>query len=213
MSPVIEISRAAKIKKLQRTPPRKAGVRNEHIRPREYLTQDEVTALAKAAESVGRNRLRDGTMILMAYAHGFRASEICNLKWHQIDLSGRNPTIKVLRVKGSKDTDHHIEGKEVRRLRNLDRAHQDSQYVFVTETGNQLSIQGFWTIVRRAGKVAGFKFPIHSHMLRHACGYHMLKNGQHQRIIQEWMGHKDIKHTERYTQMGADRFRSVSMFK
>jgi site-specific recombinase XerD len=152
-------------------------------------------------------------MILMAYVHGMRASEICNLKWHQIDLSGRNPSIKVLRVKGSKSTDHHLEGDEVRRLRKLDRVHQNSQYVFVTETGNALSVQGFWTIVRRAGKVAGFKFSIHSHMLRHSCGHHMMREGQHLRTIQDWLGHKDIKHTERYTQMGTDRFRSVSMLK
>jgi integrase len=57
--------------------------------------------LVKAAERAGRNGLRDGTLILMAYVHGFRASEICDLKWHQIDLSGRNPMIKILRVKAA----------------------------------------------------------------------------------------------------------------
>jgi site-specific recombinase XerD len=211
MSHVIELPRSAKIKKSPG--PRKEGIQYKDVRPREHLTYEEVMRLVKAAESVGRNRLRDGTLILMAYVHGFRASEICDLKWHQIDLSGRNPMIKILRVKGSIDSDHHLEGDEVRRLRKLDRAYPDSPYVFVTETGNQLTVQGFWTIVRRAGKVAGFQFPIHPHMLRHSCGHRLVNDGVHLRMIQEWMGHKDVQNTEHYTKLGEDRFRGISMLK
>jgi site-specific recombinase XerD len=209
VSQVIELRRSAKIKKS----PRPKGVKYKDLRAKEHLTHDEVMRLIKAAESVGRNGHRDGTMILMAYAHGMRASEICDLKWHQMDLSGRNPMIKILRVKGSVDSDHHLDGDEVRRLRKLDRSHQNSQYVFITETGNPLSIQGFWTIVRRAGKVAGFQFPIHPHMLRHSCGHRLVTDGVHLRMIQEWMGHKDVQNTEHYTKLGEDRFRSISMLK
>ena len=185
----------------------------KHLRPREDLTYEEVMRLVKAAEGVGRNRLRDGTMILMAYAHAMRASELCGLKWHQIDLSGRNPSIKVLRVKGSKDSDHPLDGEEVRRLRKLDMLCRDSQYVFVTETSNPLSVQGFWQIVRRAGKVAGFPFTIHPHMLRHTCGQQMLRDGVHLRLIQDYMGHVDVKHTEHYTRVGTERFQRISLLK
>lgn len=137
LSTVIDLRQTAKIKKFQ-APPRPKGIQYKHLRPREDLTYDEVMRLVKAAEHVGRNRLRDGTMIIMAYVHAMRASELCGLKWNQIDLSGRSPSIKVLRVKGSKDSDHPLEGEEVRRLRKVDVLCRDSQYVFVTETGGPL---------------------------------------------------------------------------
>lgn len=210
MSTIHDINQAAKIKKF-RSPPRPRGVQYKHLRPREDLTYDEVMRLVKAAERTGRNRLRDGTMILMAYVHAMRAVELCELKWNQIDLSGRNPSIKVIRVKGSKDSDHHLEGEEVRRLRKLDELRPDSQFVFVTETGNPPSIQSFWQIVRRAGKLAGIPFSVHPHMLRHACGQRMLRDGVHLRLIQAWMGHEDVKHTEHYTRVGTERFQTISL--
>ncbi|MGH8519854.1 MAG: tyrosine-type recombinase/integrase [Gammaproteobacteria bacterium] len=212
MGTIHEVRREAKIKKF-RTPPRPKGVQYKHLRPREDLTYDEVMRLIKAAEHVGRNRLRDGTMTLMAYVHAMRAIEICQLKWAQIDLSGRNPRIKVIRVKGSKDSDHPLDGEEVRRLRKLDAQSPDSQYVFAGETGNPLSVQGLWQIVRRAGQVAGLPFSIHPHMLRHTCGQQMLRDGVHLRLIQAWMGHEDVKHTEHYTRVGTERFQKISLLR
>jgi len=98
-------------------------------------------------------------------------------------------------------------------LRKVDVLCRDSQYVFVTETGGPLSVQGFWQIVVRAGAVAGMPFTIHPHMLRHTCGQQMLRDGVHLRLIQEWMGHVDVKHTERYTRVGTERFQRISLLK
>ena len=61
-------------------------------------------------------------------------------------------------------------------------------------------------IIARAGKVAGLGFPVHPQMLRHACGYKLANDGHDTRAIQHYMGHKNIQHTVRYTELTADRF-------
>ena len=61
-------------------------------------------------------------------------------------------------------------------------------------------------IVARAGELAGLGFPVHPHMLRHACGYKLANDGHDTRAIQQYLGHKNITHTVRYTELSADRF-------
>ena len=58
----------------------------------------------------------------------------------------------------------------------------------------------------RAGENAKIKFPVHPHMLRHGCGYKLANDGQDTRAIQHYMGHKNIQHTVRYTELASDRF-------
>jgi integrase len=112
---------------VNRTVPRRAP--NSELRPREYLTEREIERLQKAARKRSRYGHRDATMILVAYRHGLRASEVCNLRWDQIDLgSGR---LHVRRAKGGIDNVHPLSGREIRALRQLRRENTESRYVYL----------------------------------------------------------------------------------
>lgn len=188
-------------------PPRKP--KNASVRKDEYLKRAEVARLMKAAAGLGRNGHRDATMILLAFRHGLRVRElVAMLDWHQVDLVGR--TVAIRRCKKSKDTEHTLEKDEVAALKKL--GPQPSGPVFVNERGGNLSERGFHIIVQRAGIKAGLGPHIHPHMLRHACGYDMTERMIPTRYIQEWLGHKNIQHTVRYTEMGSGRFKKVRMW-
>jgi hypothetical protein len=102
-------------------------------------------------------------MILIAYRHGLRASELCGLRWDQIDLdTGR---LHVRRAKGGIDNVHPLGGKEIRALRQLRRENTESRYVFVTERGGPATTAGFLKMIARTGEAAKLPFPIHPHML------------------------------------------------
>ena len=112
-------------------PPRR---RNRDVRPREYLTPKEVERLIAAAKKRGRRYgLRDATMILVAFRHGLRVSELCALTWDQIDFS--HGLIHVRRLKNGIPSVHQLGGEEMRSLRALKREDGASRYVFMTERG------------------------------------------------------------------------------
>ena len=166
------------------------------VRPREYLTEREIEKLIKAA---GENRWghRDATAILIAYRHGLRASELPN-----------DPgKLHVRRAKGGTASVHPIGGRELRALRRLKRETPASIYMFVSERLAPLGVAGYQRMVARAGEAAGFPFLVHSHMLRHSCGYKLANDGQDTRAIQHYLGHKSINSTVRYTALAPDRFK------
>lgn len=78
--------------------------------------------------------------------------------------------------------------------------------MFVTERKGPLTTSGVRKILARAGEKAGLEFPIHPHMLRHACGFKLANDGQDTRAIQHYLGHRQIQHTVRYTELAAGRF-------
>ena len=102
---------------------------------------------------------------------------------------------------------HPLPGPEIRSLRRLKRESAVSPYVFVSERRAPMSDSGVRKIVARAGAVAGLDFPVHPHRLRHATGYKLANDGHDTRAIQQYLGHKNIQHTVRYTQLSAARFR------
>src|SRR5215472_894053 len=172
---------------------------------RRYLTQREVERLMDCARKYGRYGHRDATMILVAYRHGLRASEVCDLQWQQIELSeGR---LHVHRVKNGIASVHPIRGDEIRALRKLRRDYPRDAYVFVSERGGPIGPIGFHRLIQRIGKAAKMPFPIHPHMLRHACGFKLANDGHDTRALQHYLGHKNIQHTVRYTELAPDRFK------
>jgi type 1 fimbriae regulatory protein FimE len=195
-----------------RTPPtienRKVPVRkvNAAYRSREYLSEKEVTALVEAAASVGRHGARDAALILTAYRHGLRVSELVSLRWDQVDL--RQAMLHVARLKHGIASVHPLRGPELRTLRRLQRDYPDTAYVFVSERKAPLTADAVRKIVGRAGRQAGIKFSVHPHMLRHATGYKLANDGHDTRAIQHYLGHCNIQHTTRYTELAPDRFRS-----
>ena len=168
---------------------------------RRYLTEREVERLMDCARKHGRYGAsrRDH-----AYRHGLRASEVCDLQWQQIELSeGR---LHVHRVKNGISSVHPIRGDEMRALRKLRRDYPRDAHVFVSERGGPIGPIGFHRLIQRIGEAAKMPFPIHPHMLRHGCGYALANAGHDTRALQAWLGHKNIQHTVRYTELAPDRF-------
>jgi integrase len=165
-------------------------------RSREYLTEREVERPIEAAKQ-NRSGHRDATAILVAYRHGLRASEVVVLRWDDIDLAtGR---LHVRRAKGGDASVHPISARESRALRKLLREAPISPYVFISERRAPLSAAGYQRMVARVGVAAKFTFPVHSHMLRHACGFKLGNDGHDTRAIQAYLGHRSIMSTVRYT--------------
>jgi type 1 fimbriae regulatory protein FimB/type 1 fimbriae regulatory protein FimE len=182
--------------------------RNEASRSREHLTENECNILLQAAK---RNRYghRDFTMLLVTYRHGLRAREACELEWSQVDLD--KAIMHVRRVKHGEPSTHPIRGDELRALRQLKREQRCStQFVFTSERLAPMKAVSLNMMVKRLGdgsKLLGF--PIHAHMLRHGCGFALANAGHDTRIIQDYLGHKSIASTVRYTKLSANKFRDV----
>ena len=183
-------------------PPRR---KNSDVRSREHLTPDEVEKLIIAAKSVGRHKHRDATLILLAYRHGLRVSELVALRWDMVDL--KQGLLHVNRLKNGVTSTHPIRGPELRALRKLKRDYPDTPYLFVTERKGPLSTSAVRKIIARAGDRAEIGFPVHPHMLRHSTGYKLANDGHDTRAIQHYLGHKNIQHTVRYTELSAGRFK------
>jgi type 1 fimbriae regulatory protein FimB/type 1 fimbriae regulatory protein FimE len=177
---------------------------NSGLRSREHLIATEVDKLIEAAKD-NRYGHRDATMILAAYRHGLQASEVCDLRWEQIDWN--SATLHVRRVKSGKPSTHPIRGDELRSLRKLQREAPKSPFVFVSERGGPFTTDSFNWMVKRAGQKADFPFQVHAHMLRHAAGYKLAGDGHDTRSIQDYLGHKNIQHTVRYTELSPTRFK------
>jgi len=188
---------------LRRSPPKR--VPNRTVRSREYLTPDEVEKLIRAAARTGRHRHRDATLILVAYRHGLRVSELVSLRWDQVDFS--EAVLRVTRSKNGTASNHPIGKKEARALRKLRRNQRLSMHVFTSERLGPMTTANVHKIVARAGRFAGLPFPVHPHMLRHACGYKLANDGHDTRAIQHYLGHRNIMHTVRYTELASDRFK------
>jgi type 1 fimbriae regulatory protein FimB/type 1 fimbriae regulatory protein FimE len=181
-------------------------VKKKSEREREYLRLDEINAMIKAARRVGRHGLRDSTIILLMFRHGLRTAELAALKWNYIDLKGGY--VEIHRVKHGHDSMHPLRSPELRALHELKRKYPLSSYVFVSERQAPLSTRTIRHIIARAGKLASIPFPVHPHQLRHGCGYYLASQGHDTRAIQAYLGHKNIHHTVRYTDMSPDRFES-----
>jgi type 1 fimbriae regulatory protein FimB/type 1 fimbriae regulatory protein FimE len=102
---------------------------------------------------------------------------------------------------------HPIRGDEIRALHKLRRENLTEAYVFVSKRGGPISPMGFHHLIARLGKAATLPFAIHPHMLRHACGFKLANDGHDTRSLQHYLGHKNIQHTVRYTELSPDRFK------
>jgi integrase len=172
-------------------PPRRLS--NAALRSREHLTPDEVERLVTAAGRRGRYGHRDSTLIMLAYRHGLRVDELVALRWEQVDLTGG--LLHVARLKRGLPSTHPLRGPEIRGLRRLKREQRSpSPYVFATERRGPLTTAAVRKLVTRIGQAARFPFPVHPHMLRHACGLKLANEGHDTRAIQQWLGSAAARH-------------------
>jgi integrase len=178
---------------------------NAALRTREHLTEAEVERLMDAARKNRWGR-RDATMILVAYRHGLRPAELVDLRWDQIEFAAG--ALHVRRVKRGTPSTHPILGDELRALRRLQREQEPkSPFVFSSERGAPFTAAGFARMVERTGVEARLGFKSHPHMLRHACGYALANKGHDTRALQAYLGHRNIQHTVRYTELSPTRFK------
>ena len=208
-----QVSNVVPLKGRKRSRPRSVNgqvppirLENSKRRDREHLTPEEVDRLIASAKTLGRYGHRDATLILLAYRHGLRVSELVTLRWSAVDL--RQGVLQVRRQKGGNESAHPLRSPELRALRRLRRDYPDTPYLFVSERKGPLTRSAVRKIVARAGDAAGMQdLHIHPHMLRHSTGYYLANKGIDTRGIQSYLGHQSISSTVRYTALSAARFK------
>ncbi|HAG3255080.1 TPA: tyrosine-type recombinase/integrase [Salmonella enterica] len=181
------------------------------MQKRKFLTPHEVLQLLESVPG-GPHPERNHCLILMAFVHGLRASEVLRLRLSDIDLRGRQ--IYIARLKNSFSTVHPLIPREIRALRSWLAVRKnitgsDSDWLFISHRGLPLSRQQFYYILTAVSEKAGLTVCAHPHMLRHACGYALADNGADTRLIQDYLGHQNIRHTVRYTASNSARFGDI----
>jgi type 1 fimbriae regulatory protein FimB/type 1 fimbriae regulatory protein FimE len=145
--------------------------KNQELRSREHLTPDEVERMIAAARQRGRYGNRDALLIMLAYRHGLRASELIALRWDQIDFNAN--MLHVNRLKHGTPSTHPIRGPEIRLLHAWQREQGVGTYIFTSERGGPMTRINVHHLVTAIAKAAGIEFPVHAHMLRHATGFYL----------------------------------------
>jgi len=175
-----------------------------------WVTAQEVEALRVGAK-VTRNPVRNELIVLMLYRHGLRESELCNLQLEAINLD--EAKIFVKRVKNGNDFMHPIASDELRLIRRYLRRRNEKNthslpWLFVSEQGTSFCRDSVNKIITTCYKKAGLR-KITPHMLRHGCGYALINKGYDVRVVQDYLGHKDIRNTAIYTRLDDKQFKGM----
>lgn len=179
---------------------------------RKFLTEKEVELMI-ASVPTGKHCIRDKCMLLMCFVHGLRVSELAQLRVQDVKLEEQ--IIYISRLKNGLSVQHPLQKKEAQALKNWMRRRSaylgcESDYLFLSMQGKKLSRQQLYRIFSRAGKNANVNVEVHPHMFRHACGYALANRGCDTRLIQDYLGHRNIQNTVIYTAANAARFKMVS---
>ncbi|MDX7998284.1 transcriptional regulator [Xenorhabdus sp. Reich] len=191
---------------------------------RKYLTQTEIEVLLNELEKHAHSK-RNLCMIFMGFIHGFRVSELLNLRISDVDLEGKS--LRVQRLKNGFSTIHPMVSREIQLIRHwlIERpkylpkktvlsdeqqmSSEEPEWLFLSRSGQRMSRQQVYKIIRQTSLKAKLSICANPHMLRHACGYALADNGVDTRLIQDYLGHRNIRHTVRYTASNAGRFETI----
>lgn len=176
---------------------------------RRYLSENEVQLILDTAQ---QHSLRNYCMIYLAFIHGLRVSELLSMQI--TDYDPMSSTLSIRRLKGGLSTIHPLNTEECYLIRQwlqerLHTPYSDSPWLFPSRNNTHITRQRFWQIIRAYGEMAGLTIKAHPHMLRHACGFALAERGNDTRLIQDYLGHKNIHHTVRYTATSPSRFRQA----
>ncbi len=177
---------------------------------RKHLVSAEVDKLIAATKG-SRNEARDRCLLLLMFRHGLRVSEACGLQLSQVDIESR--VLHVERLKKGLSTTHPLRLNELRAIKTWlierKRLKPEGESFFVSERRLPLSRKTAWVAIRDYGEKAELAVPTHPHMLRHACGFALADQGADTRLIQDYLGHRNIQHTVVYTATNPARFEKL----
>lgn len=180
------------------------------MQERNFLVTAEVDRLIQATKG-RRNAARDRCLLVLMFRHGLRVSEACGLKLSQVDVENR--VVHVFRLKQGLSTTQPLRPEEIRVIQAWLRARKamkpPTDAFFISERRQALSRKTAWLLVRQYGEIAGLPLSVYPHMLRHACGYALADQGADTRLIQDYLGHRNIQHTVRYTAANPRRFEKL----
>ena len=141
------------------------------------------------------------------FRHVLRVSEAIALSRTDVDLD--QARIWIGRLKNGLSVEQPLAGDELRAIRRWLASREDAlPWLFVSERRQPLTRQAVNYIVARAGERAGLG-RVHPHMLRHSCGFALANRGYDLRLIQDYLGHRDPRHTAHYTRTAAGRFEGL----
>ena len=196
-----------------RSAPKRRNVKSDsdaatdaHERHKDYLNETEIADLLQGAKR-GRHGIRDHLLVLMMYRHGLRVSEAIGLRRDDINLD--QARLWVRRLKSGLAVEQPITGDELRAIKRYLATRPDRlPWLFVSERAQALTRQSVNYLIAAAATRAGLP-PVHPHMLRHSCGFALANRGYDLRLIQDYLRHRDPRHTVHYTRVVGSRFEGI----
>jgi integrase/recombinase XerD len=181
--------------------------------PPQTLTENDVELLLAAPQIAVPRGQRDKAMLEMLYATGLRVSELVDLKFEQLNL--RQGVVQIV-GKGGRERLVPVGEEALSCLetylnngRILLLSGRQSDYIFVTHRGSNMTRQAFWHIIKRYAFHAEIIKPLSPHTLRHAFATHLLNHGADLRVVQLLLGHVDLSTTQIYTHVARERLQTL----